>query len=115
MTTRANLYIDQGTDYLISLDLFTDEGEEFPTDTYQFYASARKLYSSSVAFTIETRVITDDDDPNNFEIYVSPEKTRDLDPGKYQYDILMRDDAGNVEKIVEGIIFIVPSITRIPS
>lgn len=115
MTTRANLYIDQGTDYLISLDLFTDSGEEFPTDTYEFFASARKMYSSEVAFSIETRVIPDDDDPNNFEIYISPEKTKNTKPGKYQYDVLMRNDAGNVEKIVEGIIFVIPSITRIPS
>lgn len=115
MTTRANLYVDQGTDYLISLDLFTDEGEEFNTDTYEFFSSVRKLYSTTVAFTIECRVVTSDNDPNNFELYISPEQTEDLDPGKYQYDVLMKDDAGNIEKIVEGIIHIVPSITRIPS
>lgn len=113
MTTQANLYIDQGTDFLISLDLFTDEGEEFPTDDYEFFASARKLYSTNKAFDIETRLITDDDDPNNFELYISPEKTANTEPGKYTYDVLMRSDNGVVDKILEGIIFIIPTITRI--
>ena len=114
MTTRANLYVDQGADFLINLDLFTDLGEEFNTDAYTFYASVRKLYSTTVVFNMETRVVVDDGDPNNFEIYISPDKTKDLEPGKYVYDILMVSDNGVIDKIVEGLIFIVPTVTRIP-
>jgi hypothetical protein len=113
MTTRANLYVDQGVDYLITLDLFTDDGNEFDVDTYTFHSSAKKIYSEKVAFTIDTRVINDDDDPNNFELYIGKEKTQNINPGKYTYDILMISDSGVTQKILEGIIFVLPTVTTI--
>lgn len=113
MTTRANLYVDQGSDFLITLDLFDGLSSEFAVDNYTFYSTARKLYSDTNYFNIETRIITDDDDPNNFEMYISPEKTLNAEPGKYTYDVLMRSSSGTVEKILEGLIFIIPTNTRI--
>lgn len=114
MTTRANLYVDQGVDYSVNLEMFTSAGADFPADDYNFYASARKLYSTTKAFDFEATVIRDDDDINTFELNISADKTVNLEPGKYQYDVLMSTiGGGTTEKIVEGIIFLIPTITKV--
>jgi hypothetical protein len=47
------------------------------------------------------------------ELYIPPETTEDLDPGKYTYDILMVDLSGSRTKVLEGLMFILPTVTRL--
>jgi hypothetical protein len=43
MSTRANLYVDQGVDFVTSLNLFTDVGDEFDITTQEFSCDVRKV------------------------------------------------------------------------
>jgi hypothetical protein len=111
MTTRANLYIDQGADFAVVLDLFDSEGVDFNISDQEFKCEVRKVFSSSVAFQATVRVNTDDNDANNLDLIISANTTADVDPGKYQYDIVMSDGLQK-SKILEGLMFILPTITR---
>jgi hypothetical protein len=111
MTTRANLYVDQGADFAVVLDLFDSEGVDFNISDQEFKCEVRKVFSSSVAFEATVRVNTDDNDANNLDLIVSANTTADVDPGKYQYDIIMSDGLQRT-KILEGLMFILPTITR---
>jgi hypothetical protein len=112
MTTRANLYVDQGVDFLVSLDLETDEGEDFAISTQQFFCQIRKMYSTTVQFEANLE-ITVNGDTNAVNLGFNPEDTADMKPGKYQYDLLMVETGGKITKILEGLLFVLPTITRV--
>jgi hypothetical protein len=113
MTTRANLYVDQGVDYFISLELQTDDREDYPIDSEkQFFCQVRKVYSSKVDFQVELDVVVNGV-TNLIELYIPPERTENIKSGKYQYDIIMIRSGGIRQKILEGTLFILPTITNL--
>ena len=111
MTTRANLYVDQGTTFLASLDLFTFEGEEFDVDSQEFFCDVRKMYSSAKAFSAEVTTVNNGE-TNTLDLFISSEATENVKPGKNQYDIVMVSPNGERQKILEGLLFVMDTITR---
>jgi hypothetical protein len=112
MTTRANLYVDQGVDFLVTLNLSSDDGSDFVITDQTFFCDVRKLYSTKLAFRAELEVIVNGV-TNELNLFVNPETTRSVEPGKYQYDLIMKKTGGDTQKILEGLLFIIPTITRI--
>lgn len=111
MTTRANLYVDQGVDFAIFLDLFGVGGADYTITDQVFKCEVRKVFSSSIAFQASVQVISDNEKVNDISLSIPANTTADVDPGKYQYDIIM-DDGVTKYKILEGLMFILPTITR---
>ena len=111
MTTQANLYVDQGTDYTIDLVLTTNAGEEYPADDKSFFCSIKKLYSSVASANAEVTALSSAN--NTISLYIDPITTADLDPGKYTYDIIMIAQSGTKSKILEGLMFIISTNTRV--
>lgn len=109
MTTRANLYVDQGIDFAVVLDLFDAEGQDFSISDQVFKCEVRKLYSETKAFDA-TMEIVDDTLVNNIELIIPADATRDKKPGKYQYDIVMFDGIQRI-KLLEGLLFLLPTIS----
>lgn len=114
MTTRANLYVDQGVDFAVVLDLFDTEGSGFSITDQTFKCEARKVFSSVSnpynSFEAEIAVNTDDTNTNDLNLIISANTTVNVEPGKYQYDIIMMDGPNNY-KLLEGLIFLLPTIT----
>lgn len=110
MTNRVNIYINQGTDYQTFLEFRDDNGPVDITD-YTFTAQIRKLYSEyKIAdFTF----IFEDAEKGLVKMYISDDETACLPEGKYQYDVLSLDMSNKVTKVLEGLIFIIPTITNI--
>lgn len=110
MTTRANLYIDQGIDFLLRLQVVLDEPS---TEGLTFYSSARKIYSSEKLFDF-TPFIEDNGSGTTVDLslFAGAEVTEDIKPGKYQYDVIYTNQSGNVKKLLEGLLYIIPTITR---
>ena len=111
MTTRANMYVDQGVDFAIILDLFSDAGDEFNILNQQFKCEARKVFSSTIAFEANISINLYDNDINNIELSIPANTTAEVEPGKYQYDIIMLSGTQR-SKILEGLMFILPTVTR---
>ena len=111
MTTRANLYVDQGTDFKTELDLFDVDSEPLDVSGYTFKCEVKKVYSSQAVFEA---IVYVDEDPaiNNLIFSIPAEYTENIEPGKYQYDVIMIDTLNNKIKILEGLIFILSTITR---
>lgn len=111
MTTQANLYVDQGTDYTIDLVLTTNSGAAYPTSNRSFFCSIKKLYSSVASANAEVTSLSSAN--NTISLYIDPTTTADLDPGKYTYDVVMVTDSGTISKILEGLMFIISTNTRV--
>lgn len=113
MTTQATLYVDQGVDFLVSLELFNNEdsSNNYIITNENFYCDVKKLYSSTTIFSANIEIITLDGN-NDLELRVNANQTKDLTPGKYQYDVLM-SSGGITQKILEGLMIILPTVTEI--
>ena len=110
MTAQSTIYIDQGTDFLVSLELSEDSGSDYVVSDQSFFCDVKKLYSTTRLFSAELNIISNEE-TNQVDLYISPEKTRNLTPGKYQYDVLMIESSGAVQKILEGLMIVLPTIT----
>lgn len=110
MSDRSNLYLYQNTDFRTPL-YFYDEDGPIDISIYEFYAQIRKLYSSAVIADFE---FISTEEPGSVEIFLSKDITSTLTPGKYQYDILVKDISGGVvTKVLEGLLVIMDTITKI--
>jgi hypothetical protein len=111
MTARANLYVDQGVDFSTTLNLFTDSGDEFDISSQTFSCDVRKVFSSVVSFSAEI-IIEPGGIDGTLELRIPSDETVNIEPGKYQYDVIMQSNSGLREKILEGLIFLIPTVTR---
>jgi hypothetical protein len=111
MTTVANLYVDQGTDFITVLNLFTDSGDQFDITTQQFQCDVKKMYSSALEFSA-TIIVEPEGQTGMLELQIDAEDTANTAPGKYNYDIIMINQTGQKEKILEGLLFLLPTVTR---
>lgn len=112
MTTRSNLYVDQGTSFRTSLELENTDGTDYPVSGKEFFCSIRKVYSSTAAFDADIEIVTNGV-TNVLNLIITPDMTKNIEPGKYQYDVFMKETNGQVSKLLEGLLFIIPSITKI--
>ena len=110
MTTNVNMYVDQGVDYSVELNVFDGVDAEYTIDTQIFTCKAKKMYAASPTFVISTAVELIDGDPNNLRLSIPAETTADLAPGKYRYDVLMETGASKI-KILEGLLIILPTVS----
>ena len=112
MTTRANIYVDQGVDFKTVIEFYSDNDQEVNLESAVFVGKAAKLYSNVQKLDIYAAIILGDP-VNDVEITVRGEDSALCVPGKYVYDILMVGSNGSIEKILEGLLFVVPTISNI--
>jgi hypothetical protein len=110
MPNRLNLYVDQGIDFVATLNLNGDTGEEFPITDQTFFCDVKKIYSDTTAFSASMEVIAGLPS-NDLNLVISGDDTRMLQPGKYQYDVIMVETNQYRTKILEGLLFLLPTIT----
>lgn len=108
MSSQANIYIDQGTDFRLTIELFDEDDLDLPIDYYTFYADMKKLYSTTKAAEFEVQKAN-----NDITLVLSSDVTSYLKEGKYQYDVLMKKPTGEISKIVNGLAFVIPTITEV--
>jgi hypothetical protein len=109
MPTRANIYVDQGTDFSTFLNLSNESGI-YDITSQQFECDVRKIFSTTLVFS-PTFVVEPGGETGVVEMVISADATANVEPGKYQYDIVMLN-GNSKEKILEGLMFILPTITR---
>ncbi len=108
MGSKANIYIDQGTDFRLTLEMFDGDDDDLVINTFSFFADLRKMYSSKRAaeFVVEKN-------ENDITLVLEADVTANRRPGKYEYDVLMRKSSGEMSKIVEGLAIVIPTITEV--
>jgi len=108
MAQKANLIIDQGSDFSTTLDITDEEGSPIDLSTYTAAAQIRKHYTSltKTDFTVSTTasgIVT---------LFLSANTSNELESGRYVYDVELTANTGSITRIVEGIVTITPSVTR---
>lgn len=110
MAIKANLVIDQGTDFSATIDVTDAAGDPFDLSSYTAAAQMRKNYAASSATTF---TCADNGSSGQITLSLASTITVDLTPGRYLYDVEITSDGGEVIRVVEGIVTVTPGITRI--
>ena len=110
MSTKANLVIDQGTTYEVTLNLTDDNNDALDLQGYTARSQVRKWYTSEFGTDFETSI-----DPllGTVTLKLDAVSTGELSAGRYVYDVeLTEDTTGVISRIVEGIVTVTPQVTR---
>ena len=110
MAIKANLVIDQGTDFSATIDLVDAGGATYNLTGYTAAAQMRKNYSSSTAAA--TFTATHNNTGGKITLVLNNGYTALLEPGRYLYDVEITSSGGIVDRVVEGIVTVTPGMTR---
>jgi len=106
----VELTIDQGASF--NTVITVNDGTGAAQNLYGYVARSqmRKSYYSSTKHDFDVSVT----DANTGEItmIMSAANTTNLTPGRYVYDVEIDDGGGEITRIFEGVITVLPNVTR---
>jgi hypothetical protein len=106
----VELTLEQGANFNTVLDLKDSSGGILNLSGYSVLAQMRKSYYSNTS-TSFTMTISDAA-AGQITMAMSAANTASVTPGRYVYDILLTSGSGIKTRIIEGIITVMPSVTR---
>jgi hypothetical protein len=104
-----NLLLEQGSNFLVSIVLDDVYGNNYDLTNFTAYSQMRKSYYSSngaVNFTTTVDVPT-----ATISLSMPANTSANLIPGRYVYDTVLKDNANNVVRVLEGLVDVSPSVT----
>jgi hypothetical protein len=106
----SELVIEQGATFSSLLNVEDSNGDAINLYAYTASSQMRKSYYSTSSTTIVSTVTG----TANGEITLSmtAANTASLTPGRYVYDVIITSSANVVTRVVEGIVTVLPSVTR---
>jgi len=110
MAIIANLYIDQGTDFSITVDVTDSAGDILDLSDYTASAQVRKTYSSSSAAVAFTTTISEL--AGQVTLSLTDTQTSGLEGGRYVYDLNITSNGGVTTRVIEGQAIVTPGVTR---
>lgn len=109
MATKANLVVDQGTDFSTIVSIADLNDEAIDLTGYTGTAQIRKHYSSSNAVNFSVSL---DSIAGDVTLSLTASQTNAMLAGRYVYDVELESPAGIRSRIVEGILTVTPGVTR---
>ena len=110
MAVKANIIIDQGTDFSALIDVQSASDTVYNLSGYTVAAQMRKTYASSTAVTFGT---SHNGVLGQISITLANSITNTLEPGRYMYDIEITSAGGAKTRVVQGTATVTAGITRV--
>lgn len=111
MAAYVEITIEQGANLTSTVTVNDTQGDSVNLSTYSASAQLRKSYYSSSANTL-TATITGNAN-GQITLSMTAANTANLTPGRYVYDLIIRNSVDNsVTRVVEGTAVVLPSVTR---
>lgn len=113
MASYANLIVDQGADFETVITLEDERSDPINLTGYELTGQIRRTYKSSTAVDFNLSIQGNTAD-GIIRIHLSDSSSAAMKFGRYVYDIYAKNTADNkVYKVLEGMLEIVPSVTRV--
>ena len=111
MAAYVEITIEQGANLSSTVNVNDTQGDAVNLSTYSASAQLRKSYYSSTANTLSA-IITGNAN-GQITLSMTAANTANLTPGRYVYDLIIRNTIDNsVTRVVEGTAVVLPSVTR---
>lgn len=111
MSTRVNLSIDQGSDYVETIDVLdAQSGTAFDLTGHTAESHIRKSYYSTyyTPFVCNTTGTA-----GKVILNLSANTSANLEPGRYLYDVEITETAtGKKTRVIEGLVTLTPGMTK---
>lgn len=110
MAAFSELYIEQYADFSTTVNVDDLQGDAINLSSYAVASQLKKSYYSSTSYNFTVEVT----DAVRGEITVSMDSanTSNLSPGRYIYDLTMTDPNNITTRVVEGIVVVLPGVTK---
>lgn len=108
-----DIYLEKGTDFNTQITLDDSTGAAMNLTNYTAFSSARLSYNSVNAALVFTTQI--DPATGTIQLSANSATTANIYAGpvnKLVYDVIIKDSANTVTRILEGQIYVSPSVTR---
>lgn len=105
MATTSNLYIDQGSDYQVTITV-----DDTDITGYTVAAQMRKSYGSSTAYNFTCAV--SDGAAGKLTLTLLGEDSDGIPAGRYLYDVEITSPGNTKTRVVEGLVVLTPQITK---
>ena len=107
MATKANIVIDQGTDFNTSIDLSDDAGNPLDLSGYTAKSQIRRWYASTTATDFSVQITG-----GTVMLSMNAATSANLTAQRYVYDLILVSNASNnVTRVVEGYVTVNPRVT----
>jgi hypothetical protein len=110
MAGFAELTLEQGASFTTTVTVNGSDGSPTNLTSYTAAAQMRKSYYSTTAnnFTVTVSNAAN----GELTMAMSAANTANLTPGRYVYDLLITSPTSVKTRVVEGIVTLLPSVTR---
>ena len=109
MAIKANLLIDQGSDFSTEIDVLDDNGDPVVLTGFTGAAQMRKHYTSSTSTAFNVTINAGD---GTVTLSMNAATSSAVSPGRYVYDCELTSSSNVVSRLVEGIVTVTPQVTR---
>lgn len=110
MSQLVNLIVDQGSDFVATLDIEDSIGTPIDLTSYTVRGQVRKTYQSINQIDIGCAKTTNQ---GEVKLTLTNAQTGAMRDGRYVYDIeIVHATAGTVIRVVEGQMTVTPRVTR---
>lgn len=109
MATYSELTIEQGATFSANVTLIDNLNQYVNLSSYTANSQMRKSYAAVTAY--DFTVTTIDSANGKLMLSMSSANTANIKAGRYVYDLVIQDN-GTKTRAVEGIVTVLPSVTR---
>jgi hypothetical protein len=104
------LFLEKGADFTTTITLDGTNGEPFDLTGSTAKSAMKKSYYSSnntALFTVSIPTPID----GVMLLTLDSANTANISPGRYVYDVLLKNSSNNVTRVLEGIVNVTPQVT----
>lgn len=110
MAAFSELTVEQGASFTTLINVADTAGSAINLYGYTANSQMRKSYYSSSYYTFTSTVTGTAN--GEITLSMSSANTSNLSAGRYLYDVIITSSSNEVTRVVEGIVTVLPSITR---
>jgi hypothetical protein len=104
------LFLEKGTDFTTSITLDDVNGNAYNLTGFTAKSQVRKSYYSS-STTAEFVITINAPTTGVINMSLNSANTSNIAPGRYVYDVVIKDSANTVTRVLEGIVNVTPQVT----
>lgn len=110
MAAYSEITIEQGATFSTTVNVEDAYNEPINLSGYSASGMMRKSYYSNTSYNFDTEVTGTAN--GEITMSMSSANTSILSAGRYVYDLIINDGANTITRVVEGIVSVLPSVTR---